>query len=104
MMKKSVTTLAFVAAIALAPAAFAQTNVLTNGPQTNPGDVSPSWSPQRNVVESQRYERVLQTSRGFREARMRKECGPITDPQLREQCLATFGEADAPPPRRATNR
>jgi hypothetical protein len=21
---------------------------------------------------------------------MRKECGPITDPELRQQCLATF--------------
>jgi len=31
--------------------------VITNGPQTNPGDVSPSWSPQRNVVESEQYDR-----------------------------------------------
>ena len=30
--------------------------VITNGPQTNLGDVSPSWSPQRNVVESEHYD------------------------------------------------
>jgi hypothetical protein len=92
MMKTSMVTLAFAAAIALTPAAFAQTNVLTNGPQTNPGDVSPNWPAQRNVIESQRYERLLQSSRGFREARMRKECGPVTDPQLHAQCIASFAQ------------
>jgi hypothetical protein len=92
MMKSSVVTLAFAAAIALTPAAFAQTNVMTNGPQTNPGDVSPNWSAQRNVIESQHYERLLQSSRGFREARMRKECGPVTDPQLHAQCIASFAQ------------
>jgi hypothetical protein len=66
------------------------TQVVTNGPQTNPGDVSPSWSARRNVVESQQYDRLLETNRGFRQARMRKECGPITDPELRQQCLASF--------------
>src|SRR5271166_1991614 len=63
------------------------TEVVTNGPQTSPGDVSPSWSAGRNVTESQHYDRLLESNRGFRQARMRKECGPITDPQLREQCL-----------------
>ncbi|HMD64705.1 MAG TPA: hypothetical protein VKF83_12145 [Stellaceae bacterium] len=66
------------------------TEVVTNGPQTSPGDVSPSWSAGRNVTESQHYDRLLESNRGFRQARMRKECGPITDPQLREQCLASF--------------
>ena len=64
--------------------------VITNGPQTGPGDVSPSWSPQRNVAESARYERLLKESPAFRQARMRKECGPITDPQLHRQCLDSF--------------
>ena len=31
------------------------THLITNGPQVNPGDVSPSWSPQRNVAESEQY-------------------------------------------------
>ena len=42
--------------------------------------------------QSDRYTRMLETNRGFREARMRKECGPITDPQLHQQCLASFQE------------
>jgi len=54
--------------------------------------VSPYWSPQRNVMESERYERLLKTSPSFRQARMRKECGPISDPQLRADCLASFNQ------------
>jgi hypothetical protein len=64
--------------------------VITNGPQTSPGDVSPSWSPQRNVAESEQYERLIQGNSAFRQARMRKECGPITDRQLHQQCLDSF--------------
>jgi len=64
--------------------------LITNGPQTSPGDVSPSWSAQRNVVESEQYERLLKGNPAFRQARMRKECGPITDPQLHRQCLDSF--------------
>ena len=66
------------------------TQVITNGPQTNPVDVSPSWSPQRNVVESEQYDRLLKGNPAFRQARMRKECGPITDRQLHQQCLDSF--------------
>ena len=66
------------------------TEVVTNGPQANPGDMSPSWSARQNVIESQRYDRLLETNRAFREARMRKECGPITDQELHQQCLASF--------------
>ena len=68
----------------------AGTQMITNGPQTNPGDVSPSWSPRRNVVESEQYDRLLKGNPAFRQARMRKECGPITDSQLHQQCLDSF--------------
>jgi hypothetical protein len=91
------------------PSAHAQmatgTELVTNGPQTDPEDVSPARSARQNVTDSQRYDRLLQTSRGFREARMRQECGPVTDPQLHGNCLATFNQ-DEPyavssvPPRR----
>ena len=47
-------------------------------------------SARQNVVQSQRYDRMLETNRAFRQARMRKECGPITDAQLRANCLASF--------------
>jgi hypothetical protein len=94
------TSLAFAAtclmAISALPAAHAQMatgpQVVTNGPQTDSGDVSPSWSARRNVIDSGRYDRLLQTSPAFRHARMQKECGPITDTQLHADCLASFDE------------
>jgi hypothetical protein len=49
-------------------------------------------SARQNVSQSDHYTRMLETNRGFREARMRKECGPITDPQLHQKCLASFQE------------
>jgi hypothetical protein len=94
------TCLAFAAAclmtVSALPAAHAQKamdpQVVTNGPQTDPGDVSPSWSVRQNVIDSERYDRLLQTSPAFRHARTQKECGPIIDPQLHADCLASFNE------------
>jgi hypothetical protein len=65
------------------------TDVVTNGPQ---GSAPPDWSARRNVIQSEHYDRLLESNRGFRQARIRKECGPITDPQLRQQCLDSFAE------------
>lgn len=48
----------------------------------------------RNVRESRWYDHLLETSPGFRAYRMRKECGPVTDPQLHESCIASFGQAE----------
>jgi hypothetical protein len=97
------TSLAFVAACLISasamPAAHAQMamgpEVVTNGPQTDPGDVSPRWSARQNVIDSERYDRLLQTSRGFRQARMLTECGPVTDPQLHADCLASFKQDES---------
>jgi hypothetical protein len=68
------------------------TEMVTNGPQTNPGDISSSWSARRNVAESEHYDRLLERNPAFRQARERKECGPITDPQLHQQCLDSFAQ------------
>lgn len=90
-MRKTVTSLALAAGCALAlaiPAAQAQTRVMTNGPQPTPGDSSASAA--RNNAESAHYDRLLERSPAFRQARMRKECGPITDPQLHQSCIASF--------------
>jgi hypothetical protein len=57
---------------------------------TMPAHAAVASSPQQNVVQSQRYDRMLETNRAFRQARMRKECGPITDPELRQSCLSSF--------------
>jgi len=71
------------------PPGAPDTQVITNGPQ---GSSPPNWSAGQNVIESHRYDRMLETSRAFREARMRRECGPITDPQLHQSCIASFGQ------------
>ncbi len=99
---KIVTSLAFsaaflMAAIATMPAARAQMGtggavVVTNGPQTNPGDRSGSWSAQQNVRDSERYEALVHANGSFRANRISKECGPINDPQLHASCVASFGK------------
>ena len=98
MISKTVTSLAFAAGCVLAfgtmPAAHAQyanPQLVTNGPQPGPGD-SGGWSAQRNVIESAQYDRLLATSQAFRQARMNKECGRVDDPQLHEQCVASFDQ------------
>jgi hypothetical protein len=87
---------AFLTAIAAMPAAHAErgpggAELVTNGPQLDPGDRSGSWSAQNNVRDSQRYEALVQTNRTFRANRMRKECGPIDDRELHAGCVASFG-------------
>ena len=104
MMNKTVTSLAFAAGCVLAagampaqaqyypqqqPVVVAPPQLVTNGPQASRGDFG-DWSARRNVIQSERYDRLLQTNWSFRQARMRKECGPISDPQLHSQCLASF--------------
>ena len=82
-----------------------ENQMVTNGPQASRGDFG-DWSARRNVIESARYDRLLQTSWGFRHARMRKECGRINDPQLHQQCIASFDQFEpamvgsSSPPRR----
>lgn len=88
---------AFLTAIATMPTARAQmgtsgAEVVTNGPQTNPGDVSSSWSARQNVRDSERYEAVVHSNGSFRANRISKECGPINDRQLHAECVASFGK------------
>jgi len=100
MLLKSMTTLAFAAgcltAAASIPAAHAQyapaEQVVTNGPQSSGVEQSGTWSPPRNVIESERYSRLVQTNPRFRAQRMRIECGPIADAQLHAQCVDSFNQ------------
>jgi hypothetical protein len=82
-----------VACLATVHAARAQTGgatvLVTPPPRVDPGDAN--WDPQRNLMEAQQYDRLLETNPAFRMARIRKECGPITDPQLRADCIASKG-------------
>ena len=61
---------------------------MSSGPQGSP----PDRAARQNVMQSERYDRLLESSRGFRQARMRRECGPITDQQLHQQCLDSFAQ------------
>jgi len=51
-----------------------------------------------NVRQSQTYEQVLQGNSSFRAKRMQQECGPVTDPELHANCVASFGGDGTPPP------
>jgi hypothetical protein len=64
--------------------------VVKHRPIVSLGDVSESWDPRQNVIDSKRYEQLLATNPAFRRERMQRECGPITDPQLHQSCLASF--------------
>ncbi len=96
MISKTVMSLTFaVACLAALPAARAQQpadEMVTNGPQVTPGDRAGGGSAERNNRESAQYERLLQSNRAFRMARINKECGPIADPELHATCVASFGE------------
>ena len=85
---------AVLAAIAMTTAAHAQavrpTVTVKHRPIVSPGDVSTSWDVRQNVIDSKAYERLLATNPAFRRERKRIECGPITDPQLHQSCLASF--------------
>jgi hypothetical protein len=47
-------------------------------------------TPAENVRRSERYDNLLSTNAHFRAYRMRKECGPIRDPELHHSCLTSF--------------
>jgi hypothetical protein len=82
---------AVLATVAIASTVYAQQAriVVKHRPIVSQGDVSESWDPRQNVIDSKRYEQLLATSPAFRQERMRIECGPITDPQLRQSCLGS---------------
>ena len=49
-----------------------------------------SESATQNVRESEQYERLVCSNPAFRAKRIQQECGPITDPQLHQSCVASF--------------
>jgi len=82
-------------AIAVTPAARAEMSangaeVITNGPQVNPGDARDARSAQQNVRDSDRYELQVRSNLAFRAARERKECGPIGDAEMHADCVASL--------------
>jgi hypothetical protein len=47
-------------------------------------------TPSQNVRKSHQYDYLVSTNSSFRANRMKKECGPIRDPELRASCLGSF--------------
>ena len=67
----------------------------------------PAWaqssgneSAEQNVRQSRQYESLVCSNPGFRAKRIAQECGPISDPQLHQSCMASF---DCGEPRRTTH-
>jgi len=64
----------------------------------------PNETAEQNVRASQQYEALLCTNPAFRARRIAQECGPVSDPQLHQSCVASFqcgvqrrGSQQAPP-------
>jgi hypothetical protein len=49
-----------------------------------------------NVRESKEYSALLRSNPSFRKKREAIECGPITDAQLRANCVASFESSASP--------
>ena len=49
-------------------------------------------TPAQNVRKSQHYDHLVATNSSYRASRMRKECGPIKDAELRASCVGSFNE------------
>ena len=88
---------AFVALAGVMPTAHAQiarpparVDIYTDAPKVEPGDNPANWSARQNVVDSERYERLVHTSPAFRAARIQQECGPINELALYQQCVDSF--------------
>jgi hypothetical protein len=91
MNRHHIAVFAALAALMAAGSASAQAPL----PQNNP-------AAEANVQQSEAYTRLLRTNPAFRRQREKIECGPITDPQLRASCIASFEKyATAPNERRA---
>lgn len=71
-------SLAVALTIVFAGTAFAQAL-----PTNNPAAAA-------NVKESEQYSALLRSNPSFRKKREAIECGPVTDPQLRQECINSF--------------
>jgi hypothetical protein len=83
--------LALAAAILITTVGLAVAQPATT-PSFPPGSQMPTNNPQAeaNVRAAKNYNQVMRGNPAFRRKREQIECGPITDPQLRQQCIASF--------------
>jgi hypothetical protein len=82
---------AFAALLTIASSGAALAQAMPPMPKNDPAAMA-------NVRESEQYTAALRSNPAFRKKREAIECGPITDPQLHANCIASF-EAYAAPAR-----
>ena len=59
------------------------------------GQAPPDPGAGANVRQSGQYERAMHSNASYRAKRIKQECGPISDPQLHQQCVDSFGSASS---------
>jgi hypothetical protein len=74
----------FAAALVLAAPAWAQSS-------SEPANQTPD----QNQKMSQQYQGMVGANPGFRTNRMHKECDPISAPDLKQQCMSSFGASNS---------
>jgi hypothetical protein len=47
----------------------------------------------QNQKATQQYNNMVGSNAGFRNSRMHKECDPIEAPDLKQQCMSSFGNS-----------
>ena len=77
---KTLLSASFAAALLLAAPAWAQSS-------TEPANQTPA----QNQKMSRDYEGMVTSNPGFRTNRMHKECDSIAAPDLKQQCMSSFG-------------
>ena len=85
--------------VCLAAAALIATSFATGGTalaQSRPGE-----SAEQNVRASRQYDSLLCSNPSFRAKRIAQECGPVSDPELHQSCVASF---DCGPPKRGSQK
>jgi len=61
----------------------------------------PNESAEQNVRASRQYESLLCNNPSFRAKRIAQECGPVSDPELHQSCVASF---ECGPPKRESQQ
>ncbi len=74
--------------VCLAAAALIATLVATGG--TASAQSRPNESADQNVRSSRQYENLVCSNPAFRAKRIAQECGPVSDPELHQSCVASF--------------
>ena len=88
--------------VCLAAAALIATSVATGG--TASAQSPANQTADQNVRASGQYESLVCANPAFRAKRIAQECGPVSDPELHQSCVASFdcgtarrGSQQAPP-------